>query len=39
MRLLNKRKVFVEPMGMSSSKLENETPFLSLVAVIATREG
>ena len=33
MRLLSKRKAFIEPMGMSSSKLENEMPFLSLAAV------
>ena len=38
MRSLNKRKTFVEPMGMGSSKLENETP-LSLAAVIATRDA
>ena len=38
-RWLNKRKMFVEPMGMSYSKFENETPFLSLAAIIATRAG
>ena len=26
-------------MGMSSSNLENETPFLSLAAIIDTRDG
>ena len=39
MKPLNKRKAFVEPMGISSSKLESETPFFSFAAIIATRDG
>ena len=39
MRSLNNGKTFVEPMGMSNTKLENETPFLSLAAIIATQDG
>ena len=38
-RWINNRKTFVEPMGMSCSKFENETPFLSLAAIIATGDG
>ena len=38
-RSLNQRKTFVEPMLMSGSKFENETPFLSLATIIGTGDG
>ena len=33
----NKRKSFVEPVGMNGSNFQNETLFLSFTAIVTTR--
>ena len=35
----NKRKSFVEPVGMNGSNFKNETLFVSFTAIITTRNG
>ena len=35
----NKRKLFVEPVGMNGSNFKNETLFLSFTAIITTKNG